>query len=288
VPAKARDIIDRIVWEDTNGGVDALIRLFETDELNSYDPPASNTARARLELVLEATNKRLSGVDFGIQFAIDFTTCGLQEQFNDEWLYRKYWNQNPDDPDVANQVGHFLTAVRLGYDPSFLDPSGLIHGLLARRARSVLGVPPDEPLDVTAKRLIVGHEKMADPDPSIKPFGVPIGDAIRTGENIPKQYQSAAMHDTLLFDVAVWADRKGDIGTRDTYLTAILVSPGPEDWGSGNSLEDLRLSVKGWRLGRAVAGKDQDQGERTLTSRLEVAAWVRLHISVPYLPLIFK
>jgi RHS repeat-associated protein len=89
VSAQARDIIDRIIWEDTNGGIDALIELFETDELDPYDPTASNTARARLELVLEATNRRLpGGIDAGIQFAIDFTTCGLQEQFNDEWLYR--------------------------------------------------------------------------------------------------------------------------------------------------------------------------------------------------------
>jgi hypothetical protein len=107
----------------------------------------------------------------------------------------------------------------------------------------------DETLDVTAKRLIVGHEKVADPEPSnFRPLGVPVGDAAQTAENIPRQYESATMHDVLLFDVAVWADRKGDIGTRDTYLKGILVSPRPEDWGSGNSLEDLRLSVKGWRL----------------------------------------
>jgi RHS repeat-associated protein len=289
------DIVNRIVRRDPNGrvhgGVDALIKLFESDALEPYDPPASNTARARLELVLEVTNKRLpAGLDAGIQFAIDFNTCGLLGQFNDEWLYRKYWNQNPDNPDVANQVGHFLTAVRLGYNPSFLDTSGSLPDAAASVAmRAFLNVPSDEPIDVTAKRLIVGHEKVADPEPSsIEISGVKIGDAIKTGANIPGQYHSATGHDMILFNVAVWADRKGDFVTRDAYLTAILVSPRPEDWGSGNSLQDLRLSVKGWRLGRAVAGKDQGQGERTLITRLEVATWIRLHISVPYLPQILK
>ena len=299
VSAAADKIIKRIVWEDTYGGVDALIRLFETDELDSHDPPASNTAQARLELVLEATLSaaftRKVRMDLGIHFNIGFTTCGLQEEFNDEWLYRKYWNQNPDDPNVANQVGHFLTAVRLGYDPAFLDTPVtrlVLHTLILPSGGAqpiIVVIPPSwdwaEDVDTMAKRLIVGHEKRADPEPS----SLFAEDLKRTAINIPFQYQSATRVDVLLFDEAVQADRSGNIDIRDTKLRAILTSPNPEDWGSGNSLEDLRLSLKGWRLGRAVAGKDQELGEKTLTTRQEVASWVRVNIGLPhYLPVIPK
>jgi RHS repeat-associated protein len=298
VSGDARSIIRRIVQEDTNGGLDALIRLFETDELDNYDPPAGNTAQARLELVLEATLSaafaKKAGLDLGIHFDIDFTTCELRGEFNDEWLYTKYWNQNPDDPNVANQVGHFLTAVRLGYDPAFLDNPATrlaLHTLIFRSGSAApitVVIPPSwdwaEDVDTMAKRLIVGHEKVADPEPSI----LFVGDLAQTATNIPFQYQSADRVDVLLFDEAVQADRSGDSIIRDTKLRAILTSPNPEDWGSGNSLEDLKLSVKGWRLGRAVAGKDQDLGERTLTTRQEIGNWIKVNISLPYLPMILK
>jgi RHS repeat-associated protein len=292
VPAKARDIIDRIVWEDTNGGVDALIRLFETDELNSYDPPASNTARARLELVLEATNRRLpGGIDAGIQFAIDFTTCGLQGQFNDEWLYRKYWNQNPDDPNVANQVGHFLTAVRLGYDPTFLVPLITLEiGMFVTIPEVRPLLPMDESIAVTAKRLIIGHEKVGDPLPT----GDQVRDAALTALNIPRQYGAAKLEDVNYFDLAVGADRRWDNAERDDYLLKILLDSRTDDdirqKRQGNSMEDLRLSVKGWRLGRAVAGLDGSANppEKQLTNRLEVASWLRIHIAMPHLPIILK
>jgi RHS repeat-associated protein len=280
------EIVNRIIRKDSSGhvhgGFDSLIKLFETDELNPYDPPASNTARARLELVLNITNKPTAGVDVGNQFAIDFTTCGLREEYNDEWLYRRYWKQNPDDPNVGNQVGHFLTAVHLGYNPSFLALDNSLGGIRSLfqpslYARQILNVPTDEPLDVTAKRLIVGHEKVADPDPANNS----IEDTGRNVNNYRPQYQSATAIDVGWFDAAVQYDRSGDTLGTVWALAKILVSPRPQDWGRGNSLQDLRLSLKGWRLGRAVAGKDVDQGEKTLTSRGEIATWLRMQILIP-------
>jgi hypothetical protein len=252
--------------------------LFETDELDPYDPPASNTARARLELVLDITNdKAFLIVDIGHHFAIGFTNLCLQEQYNDEELYRRYWKQNPapGDPNVSNQVGHFLTAVHLGYNPSFLAPTNGLFGIFQSSGyvRQILGVPDDEPLDVTAKRLIVGHEKVADPDPG----------ATHPERNATyyRQYQSASPTDIGWFDAAVQFDRSGDTLGRGWALGKILVSPRRQDWGMGNSIQDLGLSLKGWRLGRAVAGKDADQGETTLTSRGEIATWLRMHILTP-------
>jgi len=293
VSDELRDIVNKIVGRDENGrvrgGVDALIKLFETDELEPYDPPASNSAQARLELVLEVTNRRLPfGLDAGIHFEIDFSTCGLQERFNDEWLYRKYWNQNPDDLDTANQVGHFLTAVRLGYDPTFLVP------LLALEANLSVSVPQvrpllpmDESIEVTAKRLIVGHEKKGDPAPT----GSQARDALLTLRTIPLQYWAAEPEDVDYFDLAVAADRDWRTDLRDYYLGKILGATTTEDLPDlrerqGNSMEDLRLSVKGWRLGRAVAGLDGNAQptEKQLTTRLEVASWLRMHIAMPGLP----
>ena len=288
-----RGIVNKIVGRDENGrvrgGVDALIKLFETNELEPYDPPAGNSAQARLELVLEVTNKRLPfGLDAGIHFEIGFSTCGLQERFNDEWLYTKYWDQNPDDPDVANQVGHFLTAVRLGYDPTFLVP------LLALEANLSVSVPQvhpllpmDESIEVTAKRLIVGHEKKGDPAPK----GSEYADAVWTAGKIPLQYRAAEPEDVNYFDLAVAADRDWRADLRDYYLGKILGAMTTEDLADlrkrqGNSMEDLRLSVKGWRLGRAVAGLDGNAQppEKQLTTRLEVASWLRMHIAMPDLP----
>jgi RHS repeat-associated protein len=289
VSAEVSEIVRRIVWIDTHHGVDALIRLFETDELDQYDPPAGNSAQARLELVLQVTNKRLPrGIDAGIQFEIDFSTCGLQERFNDEWLYTKYWDQNPDDPDVANQVGHFLTAVRLGYDPTFLVPLLALEGNLSVSVPQVRPLlPMDESIEVTAKRLIVGHEKKGDPAPK----GSEYADAVWTAGNIPLQYRAAELEDVNYFDLAVAADRDWRTDLRDYYRGKILGAMTTEDLADlrkrqGNSMEDLRLSVKGWRLGRAVAGLDGNAQppEKQLITRLEVASWLRIHIAMPGLP----
>jgi hypothetical protein len=242
-------------------------------------------------LVLEVTKYRLPfGLDVGIHFEIDFSTCGLQERFNDEWLYRKYWNQNPDDPDTANQVGHFLTAVRLGYDPTFLIP---LITLQASALTTPPGIPswgplfPLEDIDVTARRLIVGHEKVGDPHPK----GSKAIDALLTLLTIPLQYWAAEPEDVDYFNLAVAADRDWCTDLRDYYLGKILGAMTTEDLADlrkreGNSMEDLRLSVKGWRLGRAVAGLDGNAQppEKQLTTRLEVASWLRMHIAMPGLP----
>jgi RHS repeat-associated protein len=294
VPSEQQETINYIVRKALTG-MDALIELFETDLLPETQP-SKTTAQVRLELVLEATNRRIElpggiSIDAGIHFKIDFCNYGLREEFRDDWLYLKYWHQNPW---VSNQIGHFLTAVRLGYDPSFLAAES---GLSARAARQWLGRPQgissDESLDTTAKRLIVGHEKVADPEPT----GSEKADALLTFWNIPKQYEAAKARDVSAFDLAVMWDRAGRDDLRDDHLRSILVSPNPEEWGSGNSLEDLRLSVKGWRLGRVVAGKDREilpgqfdtiATERMLNTRQEVADWLRTHVAASGLLIVQK
>jgi hypothetical protein len=286
------------IVQDSSTGVEALARLFLDEQLGK-----THSARDRLELVLDFTNQRIGGFDLGLQMAIRFQErpcgSGLRSEFEDTWLYEKFKWANPAN---ANQIGHFLIAVRLGYDPSFVGPRG---GTPIARIDEVdlslgsgnafhlyLGAPSDEPFDVTAKRMIVGHEKVGDPWEEVihvnaGPLGsedIPV-DLVRTAFfNIRRQYQSATTSDTEVFDTAVAFDRLGNDEWRDRYLLKILLS-GDKPWPErpGNSLEDLRLSVKGWRLGRAVAGKDRNliPPEPSLATRQQVAMWLRVHLTHP-------
>jgi len=64
------------------------------------------------------------------------------------------------------------------------------------------------------------------------------------------------------------ADTWGDYGLRDEHLKKILMMEGGalED-RKGNSLEDLRLTVRGWRFGQLIASG-------YFASREEAAQWL--------------
>jgi hypothetical protein len=134
--------------------------------------------------------------------------------------------------DGTGQMGHFLTAVSLGYF-SYGDPF----------------------LETNAMSLIVGHEMVAD-------AGGRSG-LIRTYTHA-QQYRAAANTPgaVSLFGAAVNADIWGNNSLRDKYLSSIL-SMGDEPMPRyGNSIQDLRLSIRGWRFGRLIAsGIIQDKEE---------------------------
>jgi RHS repeat-associated protein len=282
------EIVDQII-RDAPNGIEALIQLFENELLPQYRP-GKTTAQARLEFILAVTNRLVGNrIDVGIQFAIEFQQCGerpdagLRYEFRDDWMYPAYWDQPAS---TSNQIGHFLTAVRLGYDPSFLIP------LLSRAEVVRHAAWLDEPLDMIAIRLMVGHEKKGDPDPTTEKLGPEFKEAldgIRTGVNIPFQYRKATREDVRYFELAVTADRAGENRTRDYYLALILGMTEAElRERGGNSMADLCLSVKGWRMGRAVAGRDRP-AEKQLITRHEVADWLRSNIAAGfYLPIYLK
>src|SRR6476660_7930513 len=94
------------------------------------------TVAGRLRAVLTATEHRFVP---GLQTGADIGLTGFRKEFEDPW------------PTSTDQVGHFLTAVRLGFDPRFV--SNPVFRLLLGS-----GGEADAPM-----RLIVGHEKVADP-----------------------------------------------------------------------------------------------------------------------------
>ena len=197
---------------------DALIEWFRTEQLSG------NTVQQRLETILEQT--RLIP---GLYTAGGFGETGLQEQFQDGYLYEQYWGGE------TRQVGHFLTAAALGY-----------------RSHN----RPD--LEAALMRFSVGHEMVGDQ-------GAPISWVF--------QFLAANSEALNLFQQAVEADAAGHYIWRDEYLMAIL---GDErlDGRKGNSLEDLCLTVRGWRFGLMIAS-----GE--LATREDAAAWLEEYIRSP-------
>jgi hypothetical protein len=105
--------------------------------------------------------------------------------------------------------------------------------------------------DVTL-RFFLGHEKIGD-------------------QNGPwQQYGAASDADIDLFLLAVGADAAGNYDLRDEYLMRILGS-GSLAGRTGNSLEDLRLTLRGWRFGQMIAnGK--------IKTREDAAIWLQENI----------
>jgi hypothetical protein len=218
----------RTLIAQSSSNVEALIRLFEADDL------PGRTAAERLRWLLRATASGLPGMQMGLFPADD---SGFKPELADGRFYAspKYWARllKPEERHTS-QVGHFLIAVGLRYNPW-----------------------PES----VALRLIVGHEKL--------------GDRLIFG--FVRQYVRARHADRQLFREAVAHDQAGDIQRRDEALFRIFGEPDEAKRDPdriGNSVPDLRLSVKGWRFGEAIrAGQ--------LRTRAEAANWLRREIYDP-------
>ncbi len=83
--------------------------------------------------------------------------------------------------------------------------------------------------------------------------------------------------DVGAFDWAVVFDMQGDYEMRDAMLRSILSESrfGPQGGREGNSLEDLRLSVKGWELGRMIALDE-------IKTNYDLAGWLATNIASGY------
>jgi hypothetical protein len=135
-------------------------------------------------------------------------------------MYEQHWGGE------TAQIGHFLTAVKFGYQAALF--------------------PGDEK---SLMKLAVGHEMVGDPW-------------------WPVQYGKAGPEARDLFRRAIEADFAGNYDERDEYLRSILMMEGGAlENRRGNSLEDLRLTVRGWRFGQMIAN---DQ----FASREQAAQWL--------------
>lgn len=197
--------------------VEAFARMF-TDPNFADD----GSVRGRLHTLLTATEHRFVP---GLHTGLTLGMTGFRAEFEDPW------------PTSTDQVGHFLTAVRLTVDPQFLSNPvfPLLLGSLGQ---------PDLPL-----RLMIGHEKVADPEDVSRANLKALVTAIRC---FRAQYQSVTAQDVASFKTG--------------HLELIQVGS-----GLGNSPADLRLSYKGWLFGHAIV-------EGAFHNRDSVAHWIRTEL----------
>lgn len=191
-------------------------------------------APERLRWILRATASGLPGMQMGLFPADD---SGFKLELADGRFYDspRYWAKLlPPETRQTSQVGHFLIAVGLRYNAW-----------------------PES----VALRLIVGHEKLGD----------------RLFFGFVRQYFRGRHADRVLFRQAVDYDARGDTAARDATLFQIFGEPAEakrDRQRIGNSVPDLRLSVKGWRFGEAVRSGQ-------ITTRTAAADWLRQELYDP-------
>ena len=119
---------------------EALAQMFESPSIQDDRTPAG-----RLRTILVATEHLLIP---GLQTGIAFHDRGFRAEFRDPW------------PSSDNQVGHFLTAVGLSFNPAKVGES-----FFGARLRDWMRAPLAMSAEEVALRLTIGHEK--GPDPSV-------------------------------------------------------------------------------------------------------------------------
>ena len=157
---------------------------------------------------------------------------GFRRELADGYYYENFWGGK------TQQTGHFLTAVNMGYNPGILE--------------------------WLYNDSMVGHEIMSD-EPSINyPKGI---------RNL-RQVTVATDNDIESFQRAISFDEAGFHFLRDAELNMILdtIVHGGVQNRVGNSMEDLRLTVRGVRLGRLVY-----RGE--LQTNKHLANWIAWNIA---------
>jgi hypothetical protein len=188
----------------------------------------------RAKWVLKLTASDWPGMHMGAFLADD---SGFKLALADERFYLdpKYWAEFvKPEARATKQMGHFLTAVGLR---------------LAKLPQYV------------KLNLIIGHEKFGD----LQFFG------------FVRQFVRATARDRRRFLAAVRADSAGDAQRCEAQLVAIFHTRREalhDPKRIGNSLVDLRLSVKGWRFG-------DDLETRRIATRAEAMAWLRREVYDP-------
>jgi len=263
--ASALERLFEIRNEVAPNAAEALFRLFEDKELYyEWGNEASRTSRGHLEWVLKVTTggadpvtnalASYALVNFAIQFGSD---CGFAEKFRDNQFYPVWYpNLNPDEARAkSNQVGHFLTAVNMSYN-----------WILKPRATYGQGSVETQVMKRFALSMIIGHEQMSDV-PAINIIGQPI-----------QRFFNPSDLDYILWDCAIEFDSKGQEQWRDEALWAILNFPSDMKLGDvdpmrvGNSLQDLRLSLKGYRFAEWVWNNPN-------TNPIYAGAWLRKNLA---------
>lgn len=220
-----------------------LARLFEEDRIN--DTATGNELPDRLNTILAASADpgnggvtHFSGIFSGV------TDKGFRTAFQDPF---------PGKSD--NQVGHFMTAVDMGFRPG--QTFALVPKFIRDSVTAGTPFPPDETICV---RLIVGHEQVAD-------------DADQAFVRQAASPSNREIVDFFRASIMVTASTNQPLGPTRAALSRIEVGT-----GQGNSFQDLQLSCFGFRFGKMIR-------EGTITTRRDAAQWIRTNIGEPNQPL---
>ncbi|MBK9944711.1 MAG: RHS repeat-associated core domain-containing protein [Kouleothrix sp.] len=241
------------VYVDAEGQSDALgtlIKLFTDGRL-----PGGTTSTAT-QLRRSGLTSAAERLEFILDYTQDWKMVPFRKTFNDTGFNQKF--KDPWPVDSGNQVGHFLTATGLAYSPSYY-----VNNIISKVGLLTGGIITKSSEDA-ALRLIVGHEKVSDK----------VGGKLAT---IHAQYGAATDADIAKFLQALAYDEEGDYGARDALLCEIVQLPEGTSKANtdiihasgrvGNSVEDLRLSLKGYIFGLKIK-------DRRIASLQQAGKWL--------------
>jgi hypothetical protein len=216
----------------------------------------------------------------GLQTRIRFHDRGFRGEptpggpgFRDPW------------PKSDNQVGHFLSAVGMNFQPDVVRRAV---GGVGPTVRTLLGAPDTMSDREVVQRLVIGHEKA--PDPAVDAPGTAVGVLGRLGSGSPlRAIVETAVGEAISVvsgfrrqfeavtesDMSAWVAALSAMGN-NSVINLVAAEPHlakiPINYSfSGNSIQDLRLSLCGWYLGQAIAAN-------RFPSREDVAKWVRINL----------
>jgi len=280
----------RQLAETAPSDLEALALLWDDDAIVD-----DGTVVGRLWAILRATER--SSIP-GLQTRIIFSDTGFagDQRVHGGKGFRDPW------PSSRNQVGHFLTAVRLRFAPEIVSrPIPLLGSI-----RRIVGAPASMSDAEVAARLAIGHEKATDPRTGPQAAMIVLATGLLTYQTAKDQgvgererwrrvtttalaetrRQAAGIlgafraqfNATTDGDLEAWRkalERSGPgtafhrraVEGRRSPLRAIQVND-----GEGNSVQDLRLTLVGWRLGQLI-------GSGAFADRRAIAAWLRRTLS---------
>lgn len=254
------------------------------------------TVAGRLDAILDVTSHMVIP---GLQTGIEFSDTGFRG------------TRDPNGPGFRdphrssqNQPGHFLTAVGLLFRPEIVSRPIPLWGATIRDLVHAPRAMSDEEV---ALRLTIGHEKAPDPPGGLEAavsilmaglaedwFGhAPEGETEeernqRVGRALEHETRrrirqiiaafTAQFNATTDADIAAWNETLGRIGMDTAANAAAVEGPGSPLEGisinpalRGNSRQDLRLSLMGWRLGQMIR-------DGAFADNHDVAAWIRANL----------
>jgi hypothetical protein len=163
------------------------------------------------------------------------------------------------DDHTNNQVGHFLTAVQLGFDPSVTKSFWAWLGF---------GIPEQMAAEDAAIRLCIGHEKLGDNESLRDQFKSATDEDVKVWWDASQALNQGPLNASQALNQGpLESDLELNLGTALTVLKkGIKIGTGP-----GNSEADLLLSLLGWTLGRSVPSE-------RLTTKDQIGKWIMENI----------